>query len=61
MIKKYTNNSITWIDVEDPTSEEIKTLMDEYDINPDIARELQLPTYKEKIVMDKYYLYLVSY
>jgi magnesium transporter len=59
MIKKYKNNSITWIDVEDPTSDEVRTLMDEYDINPDIARELQLPTYKEKIVMSKDYLYLV--
>lgn len=59
MIKKYTNNSITWVDVNDPTPEEVRTLMEEYDINPDIARELQLPTYKEKIVMYKDYLYLV--
>ncbi len=59
MIKKYKNNSIIWVDVEDPTTEEIRTLMDEYDINPDIARELQLPTYKEKIVMHKDYLYMV--
>ena len=59
MIKKYTNNFITWIDVDDPTTDELRTLMDEYDINPDIARELQLPTYKEKIVMEKDYLYLV--
>ena len=59
MIKKYTNNFITWVDVEDPTTDELRTLMMEYGINPDIARELQLPTYKEKIVMQKDYLYLV--
>lgn len=59
MVKKYKNGSITWIDVEDPTNEDIRTLMDEYDINPDIAKELQLPTYKEKIVTHKDYLYLV--
>lgn len=59
MIKKYNNNFITWIDVEDPTTEEVRSLMDEYNINPDIARELQLPTYKEKIIMYKDYLYLV--
>ena len=59
MIKKYKNNSVTWIDVEDPTIEEVKSLMDEYDINPDIARELQLPTYKEKILPYKDYLYMV--
>jgi len=59
MIKKYTNNSITWVDVEDPTAEDIRSLMDEYDINPDVARELQLPTYKEKILPYKDYIYLV--
>ena len=59
MIKKYTNKSITWVDVQEPTTDEIKGLMNEYDINTDIARELQLPTYKEKIVMYKDYLYLV--
>jgi len=59
MIKKYKNNSITWIDVEDPTTEELKSLMDEYEINPDIVRELQLPTYKEKIAMYEDYLYMV--
>jgi len=59
MIKKYINKSIIWIDAEDPTVEEIKGLMDEYNINTDIARELQLPTYKEKIAMYKDYLYLV--
>ena len=59
MIKKYINNSITWIDVSDPTTDELHSLMNDYDINPDIVRELQLPTYKEKIVMYKDYLYLV--
>lgn len=59
MIKKYKNNSITWLDVEDPTAEEIIALRDEYDISPDIARELQLPTYKEKIATYKDYIYLV--
>jgi magnesium transporter len=61
MIKKYTHKAITWVDVEDPTSEEIRTLMEEYDINPSIAIELQLPTYKEKIVLDRNYLYMVMH
>jgi len=59
MVKKYTNNSITWVDAESPTSEEIRSIMEEYDINPDIARELQLPTYKEKALVSKDYLYMV--
>ncbi len=59
MINKYKNNSIVWIDVMNPTIDEIRTLVQEYNINPDVARELQLPTYKEKIVMYKDYIYLV--
>lgn len=61
MIKKYTNDSIVWVDVSDPTTEEIRSLMEEYDINPDVARELQLPTYKEKILPYRDYLYMVMH
>ena len=59
MLKKYTNNSITWIDAENPTPDEVRGLMEQYDINPDVARELQLPTYKEKVLLSKDYLYMV--
>lgn len=59
MIKKYKNNCITWVDVDNPSSEDIRSLIDEYQINLEVARELQLPTYKEKIVVYKDYLYLV--
>ena len=59
MIKKYTHKTITWVDVENPTPDEIRALMDEYSIDPNVARELQLPSYKEKIVLHKKYLYMV--
>ncbi len=59
MINKKTNKTITWIDLENPTTEEIRHLMEEYDISPNIAKELQLPTYKEKIVFNKNYFYTV--
>ncbi len=29
MIKKYKNNCITWVDVENPSSEDIRSLIDE--------------------------------
>ena len=58
MIQKYKNGSVTWIDVVEPTTEDIRTLMEEYDINPDTAHELQLPSYKEKIVSYKDYIFL---
>jgi magnesium transporter len=60
-IKKYTHKTITWIDVENPTLEEIRSLMEEYSIDPNVAKELQLPSYKEKIVLHKKYLYMVMH
>ena len=61
MIKKYTHKTITWVDVENPTSNEVRSLMEEYSIDPNVARELQLPSYKEKIVLHKKYLYMVMH
>jgi magnesium transporter len=61
MVKKYTHKTITWIDVESPTIDEIRSLMEEYSIDPVVAKELQLPSYKEKIVLHKEYLYMVMH
>lgn len=58
MIKKYKNDSVTWVDVLDPTTEDIRVLMDEYGLDPEISHELQLPAYKEKILTYKDYIYL---
>lgn len=58
MIKKYKNGSVTWVDVSLPTTEDLRVLIDEYDIDPEIAHELQLPAYKEKIIANKDYIYL---
>ena len=55
MIKKYTHKSITWIDAENPTKDEVRSLIDTYNINPDIAADLHLPTsanYREKVIAD---------
>ena len=61
MIKKYTYKSVTWIDVENPTTDEVRSLVEDYSINTSVAKDLQLPTYKEKITMHKNYLYLVMH
>lgn len=58
MIKKYTNGSVTWIDVYKPTTEDVRILMEDYNISPDTAHDLQLPAYKEKIISYKDYIYL---
>ena len=61
MIKKNTNKSITWVDVLSPTTEEVRSLMEEFNISPSVARELQLPTYRQKISFNKDYLYMVMH
>ncbi len=59
MIKKHINKAITWVEVESPTLEEIRILSGEYGINMNTAMELELPTYKEKIIEYKDYIYMV--
>lgn len=61
MIKKNTNKSITWVDVENPTAEEIRSLMEEFNLIPSVAKELQLPSYKQKISFYDDYLYMVMH
>jgi magnesium transporter len=61
MLKKHAHKSITWIEVESPTKQEIAELVKTYNINYDIAVELEQPTYKEKIVLLKNYLYMVMH
>jgi len=61
MINKYTHKTITWLDIENPTPEEIRSIITEYSIDPSIAKDLHLPTYKEKIEMHDNYIYLVMH
>lgn len=49
MITRYTHNNVTWIDLESPTSEEVREVMDAYNIHPSVAEELLLPTVKPRV------------
>ncbi|MFZ2038800.1 MAG: CorA family divalent cation transporter [Minisyncoccia bacterium] len=59
MIKRYTNKNLLWIDAENLDKNEIASLMSEFDLEPEVAQELSLPTYKPKISIYKDYIYLV--
>jgi len=59
MIKRYTNNNLVWIDAENPDKSEIEGLMSEFDLEPEVAQELTLPTYKPKIKVYDDYIYMV--
>lgn len=43
MIARYTHDSCTWIDLSEPTPEEVRTLMEEYDIPPQLVGDITSP------------------
>lgn len=59
MVHRYTHDSLTWIDLESPTQDEVRGLMEEFDIDPLIAEELINPTLRSRIDMRDAYFYLV--
>lgn len=59
MIKKYTSKSVTWIDIEEPNRREVKSLMDEYKINPLVADELLVPTFRPSVDLHENFIYLI--
>jgi len=59
MLKKQNYKTVTWVDLEAPTKDEARGLMEEFDLNPEVAQDILLPTFKDKIVAYKDYIYLV--
>ncbi|MDP6528048.1 MAG: CorA family divalent cation transporter [Candidatus Pacebacteria bacterium] len=59
MVAKYKHKNITWVDVESPTQEEVRNLMEEYSIDPLVADELLLPTLKPRVEEHGNLIYLI--
>jgi Mg2+ and Co2+ transporter CorA len=59
MITRHTRGSITWIDMESPTQEELRQVMEEFDIDPRIEEEIVTPTPYPLAVSFAHYLYLI--
>lgn len=59
MLKKNTYKKVTWIDLENPTNDEARSLIDKYDIDPLIASELLSPTVRPRVDLHKNYIYLI--
>src|SRR5579871_4223077 len=49
MLTRYAQRNLTWIDCISPTPAEVRSLMHEFAIDPAIAEELILPSYKTKV------------
>ena len=49
MLTRYVRENLVWIDCVSPTPAEVRGLMHEFGIDPLIAEELLLPSYKPKV------------
>lgn len=59
MINTYTHNGITWIDLESPDKDEIRTIVERYNIHPLVGNELLVPTQHPKVDLYGDFVYLV--
>lgn len=61
MISTYKHGKLTWIDLENPTQNEVKTISEKYNIDPTVADDLLTPSIRPTIELKKDYIYLVLY
>ncbi|MDE1874706.1 MAG: hypothetical protein KGI79_01190 [Patescibacteria group bacterium] len=49
MVNTYKYKSVTWVDLHCPTRDEVRQVMEKYDLNPAAAEELIMPTPRPKV------------
>lgn len=59
MISTYKHNKVTWIDLENPTNNEVRKLVEKYSIDPMVGNELLSPSAKPHINFHDTYIYLI--
>ncbi len=59
MISRYTYKDLVWVDVQSPTQEEVRALMEEFDIHPLVADELLGPSLRPKVDLYHNHIYLI--
>lgn len=59
MISRYTYKDLVWVDVQAPTQEEVRSLMEEFSIHPLAADELLSPTLRPKVDLYQNFIYLI--
>ena len=60
MITRYKHKKVTWIDLESPTNEEVRGLLEEFELPAQVAEELLLPTIKPRVEFyDNKLIYLI--
>ncbi|MCX6757968.1 MAG: hypothetical protein NTZ44_03765 [Candidatus Nomurabacteria bacterium] len=59
MISKYTYNGVVWVDLQSPTTEEVFSLVEEFNIPPLVAEEFITETVRSKVDLYDNLIYLV--
>ncbi|TSC85904.1 MAG: Mg/Co transporter [Parcubacteria group bacterium Gr01-1014_8] len=59
MLSRHEHSSLVWIDLESPTREEVRAVMDEFGLAHLIAEELLLPTAKPRVEFYNDYIYAI--
>lgn len=60
MITRYQHKNVTWVDLESPTNDEVREIMEEYDLHPSVAEELLLPSVKPRVELHQdSFIYLI--
>jgi len=49
MLTRYKHKHVTWIDLESPTSEEVRGLLEEFKLPENVAEELLMPTMRPRV------------
>ena len=59
MLNRYQHKGLTWIDLESPTRDEVRHLVEEFHIEPLIGEELLLPSTRPRVEFYPSYLYVI--
>lgn len=59
MIYTRRHKNIIWIDLDSPTRNEVRELIEKYDIDPIVADELLIPTLRSRVDLHDNYIYLI--
>ena len=59
MLNRHTHGKIVWIDLESPTQDEVRSLIEEFSIDAFVAEELLFPSVKPRCESHDRYIYVI--
>jgi len=59
MINRYHYKETVWVDITQPTEDDISTILSEFQIRPSVANELLSPSVKSRVELHNDYIYLI--